>query len=85
MRVKTRFNLIFKDESLFGDWYITLLIPGDKTEDEVRNVIDYWAEVVSRNEESYSPVTIMDMICENNDGWEWTDWDYDAIEIKDWR
>lgn len=82
--MKTRFNLIFKDDDLFGDWFITLITSVPKTEDEVKGVIDYWSEVVSRNEVDYSPVTIMDIVCDNNDGWSWQDWDYDTIEIEEW-
>lgn len=83
--MKTRFNIIFKDDDAFDDWYITLIIPFPRTDEDVKNEIDYWTEVVSRNEVDYSPVTIMDAVCENNDDWFWIDWDHDAIEIKDWR
>ena len=52
-----------------------------KTEEEIRSLIeDYDDFFYGCTDYDYSPVDIMDRICEAN-GWEWEDLDYELIEI----
>jgi len=75
------FNLIFKDNN-YEDWYITLHTTELKTEEEIMSLINYYSEINDKNYIGYSPVDIMDDLCEDNEGWYWTDMEY--VEINAW-
>lgn len=77
-----KYRIRFYDKAS-GDWVFNLVTTEPKTQDEIESLIDYWAEVNSRNVENYCPVDIMDDIVENNDGWRWEDGDSELL-ITDW-
>lgn len=83
---RTVFNLIFKDKE-YCDWYITLYTTEPKTEKDILNLIEYYGEMNARNfgDYSYSPCDIMDDMCDNNDGWYWTDWNIEIVTVQDWN
>lgn len=85
--MKTKFNLIFKDPN-YIDWEITLHTSEPRTEEEILNLIEIWSDFCNTYLDDYSPVDIMDRLVDymQDDGrdWDWTDMDYDAIEITDW-
>ena len=82
---RTRFNLVFKDDPAFGDWEMTLITPEPSENDEVEALILNCAERLRENDESPSPVTILDQLCEEHPGWEWEDSDYDSLVIETWK
>lgn len=89
---KTVFNSIFKDYN-YEDWQMTLHTSEPKTnreiEEIINNCIDMLNALGANEREDYSPVDIMDRICEDiqDEGrdWYWTDMDWDAIVIDDWQ
>ena len=79
MEERTEFRLVFiEDKNNYGDWRSTLKTTEPKTEDEIKSLVEYWTEVNDRNKKDYSPVDIMDDLCEDN-GWDWEDTDYQEI------
>ena len=81
---RCEFKLAFKDKDGFDDWKMTLKTTEPKTEAEIISLIDYYAEVNERNNEGdYSPVCILDDLCEEK-GWSWEDRDFDEIKIIEW-
>ena len=80
---KNVFDLTFKDKNGDWDWNFTLYTTELKTESEIESLIDYWAEVNDRTEEYYTPVSIMDDLCEDKE-WYWPDKEDKSIVITDW-
>lgn len=77
METKTLFKLRFNEEGM-PPWEMVLRTSEPKTEDEIKSLISYYAEIISRTEESYSPVAILDDLCEDK-GWDWEDLEYGAL------
>lgn len=83
MEKKTKFHLIFADGS-GGDWCMILITSEPKTDDEVENLIYYYADINSHNNEVFSPVDILDDICADKN-WKWEDEEYDSLVITNWK
>ena len=88
---KTIFNLIFKDWD-YEDWKMTLHTSEHKTDKEIEEIINDCIDMLNalraNEREDYSPVEIMDRICDDmqDEGrdWYWTDMDWDVV-IDDWQ
>lgn len=65
------FNFIFKDPN--GDWYISLHTTEDKTPDDISNLVQYYAEINSRNADGFTVVDVMDDLVADNEDWYWED------------
>ena len=82
MNKRTEFRLVFKEKDKeLPDWRITLKTTEPKTEEEIKSLISYWDEVNDRSMEDYSPVDIMDDLCEDK-GWSWEDTDYQELVFE---
>lgn len=82
---RTQFRIKMRDKfDGEPDYDILLHTTEPKSDEEILSLIDYWAEVNAHNTEFYSPVDIMDDICDNYDGWWWEDGDREDIYIKEW-
>ena len=81
---RNEFNIIFRDDPAFGDWEIRLITSEPKTEEEIESLIWYQIEIASRSLPVYTPVDIMDDLCDSHNGWHWEDMDYNAIVIDHW-
>ena len=77
METKRIFKLIFNEEGM-PPYEMVLRTSEPKTEDEIKSLILYYAEINARTEEPYSPVTILDDLCEE-EGWDWEDLENGAI------
>ena len=82
MELKTEFRIKFKDGKL-GNWDVKLRTNYPTTNEDVQDLIEYWAEINSRNAEVYSPVDILDDLCEDK-GWTWEDGDLEDVYIVNW-
>lgn len=84
---KTVFNLVFKDDPVFGDWHIKLHTSEPKTEDEVEELIMNFSDICNALLDDYSPVDVMDRLVDyiNETGrdWWWEDGD-ESLVIIDW-
>lgn len=87
---KNVFDLIFKGKNGDWDWNFTLYTTELKTEDEIKSLINNCAITFNVIEELYkeyyTPVSIMDSLCEffKDEGWYWTDKEDKSIVITDW-
>jgi hypothetical protein len=81
MEGKTCFELRFNEEGM-PPYEMRLRTTEPKTEDEIRSLISYYAEINDRTGEPYSPVNILDDLCEEK-GWTWEDSDYEAIVFEE--
>lgn len=87
---KNVFDLTFKDKNGDWDWNFTLYTTELKTEDEIKSLINNCAISFNAMEELYkeyyTPVSIMDSLCEfyKDEGWYWTDKEDKSIVITDW-
>lgn len=77
METKTLFKLRFNEAGM-PSYEMLLRTSEPKTEDEIKSLILYYAEINARIEEPYSPVTILDDLCEEK-GWDWEDLEYGEI------
>lgn len=82
---KTVFKLRFKDNGPCGDFEITLKTTEPETEEYIRRLILNHCRLYNPSEEDFSPVDIMDDVCDEN-GWDWEDTDYDEMifTTKQW-
>lgn len=80
MDLRTEFKLRFKDP--ISDWTMILRTTEPKQEEEIKKIIKSHAQNYDASKEDFSPVDIMDDICEEY-GWEWEDYEYQEIEILD--
>lgn len=78
------FNITFKDTN-YGDWHVVLHTSENKTAEEIYDIITTYAEIVSNGilGDDYSPVTILDRLCNDMQGdgrdWYWTDPGEDVV------
>lgn len=81
-KLKSEFRVVFRDYP--DEWEFILYTDHPMSADEVESLVLYWTEVNDRNFSVYTPVDIMDDLCENK-GWEWADGDYEDIYIANWK
>lgn len=85
MEARTEFRIKMKGKYVGeGDYDILLHTTEPMSFEEIESGILYWAEINSHNKEDYSPVDIMDDLCDNHDGWWWEDGDREDIYIAEW-
>ena len=82
--LRTDFRIRLKDKMGYPDYDILLHVSDPMTASEIESGIMYWAEVNSHNIDGYSPVDIMDDLCDNHEGWWWEDGDREDIYIEEW-
>ena len=84
METKTAFKLRFNEEGM-PPYEMILRTSEPKTEDEIKSLILYYAEINARTEEPYSPVAILDDLCEEK-GWDWEDLEYGEMvfDVDEW-
>lgn len=82
MDKRTEFKLRFKQFP--EDYRMILRTIEPQTEEEIRNLIDIYSEILYDGGNNYSPLDILDYICDVK-GWSWEDADWQEIIIKDWN
>ena len=82
---KTEFKLRFKDNGPGGDFRMILRTTEPETEEDIRKEILHHCHMYDASEEDFSPVDIMDDMCDEH-GWEWEDDDYGEMVFtsKQW-
>lgn len=83
MDKRTEFKLRFTEPD-GDDWLMILRTTEPQTEDAIRNLIDIHSDIINTAHDDYSPVDIMDRICDDK-GWMWEDMDWQEMEIVDWK
>lgn len=84
MDKRTEFKLRFV-EADGDDWLMILRTTEPVTEEEIRNLIDIWSDILyTARDTDYDPLDIMDHICDDK-GWLWEDMDWQEMEIVDWK
>lgn len=82
---RNEFRIMFKDKVKGnGDWDIKLVTNEPLYGEDIIEMIKRYSETLKQKAEDYSPVTIMDEICSDQDGWYWMDGDYDDLHIAIW-
>jgi len=78
MSKRTEFKLRFKDNGPGGDFTMILRTTEPEYEEDIKMQILNHCQRYDASEEDFSPVDIMDDVCDEN-GWEWEDLEYGEI------
>ena len=82
MDKRARFELRFVGKAE-EDWEMVLHTSEPVTEEEITNLIEIHSEILHDGGNDYSPVDILDRICDEK-GWRWEDAGLDQVVIQEW-